>query len=97
MVLQISDGGMLLSSRAELDVSARGKFCLKAFEGEPEITVNAEVMHRLYEREPSGPDGLIKYGVRFLSPRGPEKAKISRLIRSAKVRIMHFDEPPEGA
>ncbi len=97
MVLQISEGGMMLSSRAELDVKSRGTFSLRAFEGEPDITVSGEIIHRLYEREPAGSEPRIRYGVRFLSAKDSEKAKISRVIRSASIRRMYFDDTPDGA
>lgn len=97
MVLQISEGGMMLSTRAELEVRSKGTFRLRAFADEPEIDLSGEVIHRLYDREQDGPEPLIKYGIRFLSPRNSDRAKISRVLRSAYTLRVNFDDTPEGA
>lgn len=94
MVLQLSDGGMLFCCSKEIDIRAKGSFCLKAFENEPEVTVDVEVVHRLYEREPSNEEGLIKYGVRFIAPAEEQQEVISRVIRFATIRERYFNKPP---
>ena len=97
MVLQISDGGMLFCCPKEIDIRTKGVFNLKAFDNEPDVTLDGEVVHRLYEREPSNDEGLIKYGVRFLDPEDTQREVISRVIRFATIRERYFTKSPSDS
>jgi c-di-GMP-binding flagellar brake protein YcgR len=93
VVRQISEGGMLFTCRAELEVDTRMLFSLKVFDDEPDIVIEGELLYRRVEKENDQGQELL-YGVKFTDRDSSIREEIARVIRFATVRERYSRSGP---
>jgi hypothetical protein len=93
IVRQISEGGMLFTCRAELEVNTKGVFSLKVFDDEPDIVIEGELLYRRLKEE-NDPEQELLYGVKFTDRDSSIREEIARVIRFATVRERYSKSGP---
>ncbi len=84
---QMSEGGLSFCCSTELDTSAVGLFIFSAFEGEPPVSVQGELVYMLPgKKRGRAAKNNSQYGVRFLDNVGEQYESIIKIVRFATVR-----------
>ncbi len=96
VINQMSEGGLSFCCSDKLDTDAVGFFIFNAFEGDPPVSVQGELVYMLPGKQGRHVEHAnCQYGVRFLESAGTQYENIIKIVRFATLR-QRYSAPNNG-